>query len=69
MKGIHSARGGDSHSFKTVLPMYLPPDDRRKADFVIPDTSNKAAWGWNNNVTACFLCPMRLVSKFDKDPQ
>ncbi|KAM6491333.1 hypothetical protein JOM56_013107, partial [Amanita muscaria] len=29
----------------------------------------KIAWGWNHMVTARFLCPMRLIQKFDKDPE
>ncbi|KAM6489577.1 hypothetical protein JOM56_014996, partial [Amanita muscaria] len=29
----------------------------------------KMEWGWNNTITARFLCPMRLISKFDVDPE
>jgi hypothetical protein len=53
MRAMHSACGGDAHAFKTALPMYIPPNDRRKANFIIPDTLNKAAWGWNNQVVMC----------------
>ena len=69
MKAIQSVCSRDAHAFKAALPAYIPPDDKTKANFVIPDMSNKAAWGWNDDVTACFLCPMQHVSKFNKDPQ
>ncbi|KIL57017.1 hypothetical protein M378DRAFT_28132 [Amanita muscaria Koide BX008] len=59
----------DANAFKTALPQYLPPDDKTKHLFVIPDISNKHAWGWNNKITARFLCPMRLIHKFDEDPE
>ena len=64
-----NTRSNDANAFKTMLPTYLPPDDSKRALFIIPDVSNKHAWGWNNPITARFLCPMRLIPKFDKDPE
>ena len=37
--------------------------------YLISDPLDKTGWGWNDTVTARFLCPMRLIQKFDKDPE
>ena len=66
-KQYSAVRSTDTNAFKNKLSTYISPDEESRSRFIIPD--NKAMWGWNNTITARFLCPMRLVSKFDEDPE
>ncbi|KAM6490845.1 hypothetical protein JOM56_013714 [Amanita muscaria] len=68
-KAYTNVRSNDANGFKNKLPIYLPPDEDSRSRFIIPDISKKMEWGWNNTITARFLCPMRLISKFDVDPE
>ena len=68
-KPLSTVRCSDANSFKNKLSIYICPDDASRSSFIIPDMSNKAMWGWNNTITARFLCPMRLIAKFDENPE
>ncbi|KAM6489182.1 hypothetical protein JOM56_015352 [Amanita muscaria] len=67
-KAAGSARNSDVHGFKTFMCKYIAPNEESKSRYLIPDASKKTMWGWHNTVTARYLCPMRLISKFDENP-
>ncbi|KAF8874233.1 hypothetical protein BD779DRAFT_1678822 [Infundibulicybe gibba] len=63
------ARSEDTNSIKTNTPLYLLVDPQQ--DVLQPPIPKdcKDSRGFNHAVTAQMLCPMRLIKKFDRDPQ
>ncbi|KAK2467953.1 hypothetical protein APHAL10511_000248 [Amanita phalloides] len=68
-KAVAGIRSSDAMTFKRSMSTYIAPNEESKAQYLIPDFGQKQLWGWNHHVTGQFMCLMRLLSKFDANPQ
>ncbi|KAK2467955.1 hypothetical protein APHAL10511_000250 [Amanita phalloides] len=68
-KAVAGIRSSDAMTFKRSMSTYIVPNEESKVQYLIPNFGQKQLWGWNHRVTRRFMCPMRLLSKFDANPQ
>jgi hypothetical protein len=64
----NEARSQDINTVRYAIGETLPLDPLK--DVITPPIigSKKSIRGWNHNMTAAALCPLRLRAEFDEDP-
>ena len=66
-KGMTETRGADLGKVRIPCLTYLIPFRQYRIDSV--KLSTKINRGWNDIVCARMLCPLRMLPKFDADPE